>query len=105
MLESEYHECDELFPLLLAKGADPWLHAPDDGDTALHLAASLGRTEKCAMLLAVRGRRTVDLLNDVGVTPLMKAAAFGHLQTGNYNFRNIQCEVYMLELKCRPFKI
>jgi ankyrin repeat protein len=84
MLESEYHECDELFPLLLAKGADPWLHAPDDGDTALHLAASLGRTEKCAMLLAVRGGRTVDLLNDVGVTPLMKAAAFGHLQTGIY---------------------
>jgi hypothetical protein len=83
MLESEFHECDELFPMLMAKGADPWLHAPDDGETALHLASQLGRTEKCAMLLAVKGERSVDLLNGVGVTPLMKAAAFGHLQTGN----------------------
>ncbi|KAH8043706.1 hypothetical protein JL720_17329 [Aureococcus anophagefferens] len=65
--------------LLMAHGADP-LVVDDDGVTALMSAASQGMRDATAFLLAVPGAE-LDRAAHSGGTPLMFAAAGGHLET------------------------
>jgi ankyrin repeat protein len=67
----------EIFELLLAAGADPYLRHSGSGPTALDEAAGMGQSEIVEVWLQ-RGL-DVRLADSVGNTPLMAAAA-GHVE-------------------------
>jgi hypothetical protein len=68
----------EIFELLLDAGADPYLQYMGMMGTALHDAASMGRSEIVELWLQ-RGL-DVNLADSVGNTVLMAAAAAGHVE-------------------------
>ena len=61
--------------MLVGGGAEVDKSDPDDGQTALILAAEAGRTEVIAALLAAGA--AVDKVNNQGITPLLMAAQEG----------------------------
>jgi ankyrin repeat protein len=67
--------------LLLDKGAALNGLDTESGATPLHVAASWGRTEVVALLLA-RGA-DANIRNRAGVSPLRAAIANGHKETGD----------------------
>jgi ankyrin repeat protein len=65
---------------LLQLGADPCLVISSDGQTALHRAVVQGSSvEKIKLLIDADPEHRVDLADARGLTPLMHAAANGHL--------------------------
>jgi ankyrin repeat protein len=75
MCASERSECTDLLQAFLQNAADVMV-VSDDGRTALHLAATTGRTHNCEVLLATESS-LVHTKNAEGCTALMYAASFG----------------------------
>jgi Ankyrin repeats (3 copies)/Ankyrin repeat len=69
--------CIEPLKLLLAAGADP-CRKQYDGVTAMHLAATYGRVEKCKLMIQANSA-ALEIAYEFGRTPLMCAASAGHL--------------------------
>jgi ankyrin repeat protein len=70
--------CSEAVQALLQHGADALMQA--DGVTALHLAAAVGRTDSCELLVA-KGSSLLHMKAANGRTALMRAAAAGCANT------------------------
>jgi Ankyrin repeats (3 copies)/Ankyrin repeat len=69
--------CSEPLKLLLAAGADP-CRKGYDGVTAIHIAATYGRVEKCKLMIQANPA-ALDIAYEFGRTPLMCAAGAGNL--------------------------
>jgi uncharacterized protein len=68
--------CTEPLKLLLAAGADPCTKQYD-GVTAMHIAATYGRVEKCKLMIQANSA-ALEIAYEFGRTPLMCAASAGH---------------------------
>eukprot|EP00953_Heterococcus_sp_UTEX-ZZ885_P041012 20945-Heterococcus_DN1.PRE.1 len=70
--------CSEAVQALLQHGAGGIMQA--DGVKALHLAAAVGRTDSCELLVA-KGSSLLHMKDANGRTALMRAAAAGCADT------------------------
>jgi ankyrin repeat protein len=68
--------CDAPFKFLLRSGADPRLPAYED-ETALHIAAEHGHTERCRLLIKA-SKHTLEMRDSEGRNPLCVAVIAGH---------------------------
>jgi ankyrin repeat protein len=80
MEAAQYNRSIELLVLLLSRGASVCLQTTPHGDTALHLAARKGYTDKCRLLVG-KDPRVLTVKDSRGCAALLAAAHEGHCET------------------------
>jgi ankyrin repeat protein len=75
MLAARLDCCNEIYKLLLERGADPYWQSRADALSPLHAAAGFARTEQCKMLLEATEGRALTIAGMAGVTPVWMATA------------------------------